>query len=113
MSVWQPLIVCAQFDNEGKAHGFDHMCQFSDMMLLVKNLISDLVIVATLATTAVLVFAGIKLLTASFEGNAGALKQVQGMFTSVIKGYVFILAAWIIVYTILTALVNSKFILLK
>ena len=34
MAVWQPLIVCAQFDKEGVAAGFDHLCQFGDLVRL-------------------------------------------------------------------------------
>lgn len=104
--------MCAQFDTDGVAKGYDHLCQFSDLIRLANNFIQDLVVIATLVTTIVFLVAGFKLLTASFTGNVGALKDAQRMFKNVVIGYVIILAAWIIVYTILHALVDPKYWLL-
>ena len=113
MAVWQDLIVCAQFDPDGISKGYDHLCQFGDLVRLANNFIQDLVIVATLVTTIVFLIAGFNLITASITGNVGALKNAQKMFKNVITGYIVILAAWIIVYTILHALVNPSYWLLS
>ncbi len=101
---WQPLIICGDT--------VQNLCQFKHLIILANNLIQDLVIVATMVTTFVLMYAGIKLLIATFEGNVGALGQVKKMLQSVIIGYVVIVAGWVIVYTILHALVDPSYWLL-
>ena len=55
---WQPLVVCSS----DKA-GFDHPCGFADLILVAKNLISDLVIFSTFLATIAFIYVGFILLT--------------------------------------------------
>ncbi|MBX4199135.1 pilin [Candidatus Parcubacteria bacterium] len=96
---WANLIVC----NGTKADP----CTYAKLILLSQNLIQDLVIISTLLATAVFAYAGFKLLTSG--GDPGALKEAKSIFMKVVIGYVWILAAWLIVYTITNALLNKGY----
>lgn len=102
MPGWKPLIVC----DGTKASP----CDFEKLIELVKVLINDLVILSTLLAVVVFAYAGFKLLTAN--GNEGEVKKAIGMLQKVVWGYVWILAAWLVVYTITTALLNPGYSLL-
>lgn len=99
---WQPLIVC---DVPGT--GADTSlppCDFNAFMNLIKNGITDMILLSTLVVVVVLVIAGFTLLTSA--GNTGKYEQAKGMLWSVVIGYLWILSAWLIVYTITSALIN-------
>jgi hypothetical protein len=80
-------------------------CNFNAFMTLIKNGIFDLVLISTLIVVFMLVYAGFKLLTS--QGNTAAYTDVKKIFGKVVWGYVIVLAAWLIVYTITGALLNS------
>ena len=103
MAVWQKLIVCDGTTADP--------CTFESFIKLIKAGIQDLVFIATLLTVVIFIFAGIKLLTSG--GNEGALKEARSMLWKVLLGYVWILAAWLIVYTITSVLLDSGFSLLQ
>lgn len=94
MPGWKPLIVC-----DGPS------CQFSDLILLVNNLIHDLVLISTLLAVIVFVWAGFLLLTSG--GNKSTYDKAKGMLWKVLIGYLWILAAWLIVYTITSVLLKD------
>jgi hypothetical protein len=58
-----------------------------------------------------LIAMGIKLLTS--QGNANALSEVKERAKWIMIGYVVILAAWLIIYTILNVLVDPDYNILK
>jgi len=99
---WAPLIVCGEKTGE-----FTHPCGFPDLILLVKNLITDLVILSTFLAMAAFVYIGYLLLTSG--GKTGARDKARDVFTKVIIGYLWILGAWLLVYTITSALLDPKF----
>ncbi|MES2214254.1 MAG: hypothetical protein V4465_02585 [Patescibacteria group bacterium] len=82
-------------------------CSFNDLISLAEAVINNLIIYATILTVAILVYAGFTLVTSG--GDEGALKKAKGMFWSVVKGYVWILIAWVLVYTIMNALTDSTY----
>ena len=82
-------------------------CNFAAFIQLIKNGIHDLVIFSTLIVVVVLVYAGFTLLTSG--GNQAKYKEATGMLWKVVIGYVWILSAWLIVYTITTALLKADF----
>lgn len=92
-AVWQSLIVCGGTD-----------CTYADFIKLINVAINDLIVIATLLVVVVLMFAGVKLLTAG--GDEGALKEVKKMLTSVLWGFLWILVAWLLVYTIMHTLLD-------
>ena len=99
-AIWADLVVC------GTAK-YNHDCSFADLITVAQHLIQDLVILSTLLATAVFAYAGFKLLTSG--GDPGALKEAKGILFKVIIGYLWILSAWLIVYTITTALLKDGY----
>ncbi len=99
---WANLIVC---DGTGT-----DPCTFEDLIELVKALITNLVLVSTLLVVCALIYAGFKLMTSG--GNTNALDEAKNTFMSIIKGYLWILAAWLIVYTITSLLLDDGYSLL-
>lgn len=116
MALWKDLVICGispvNTDPSAPINDPHHLCQFADFIVLANNVIQDLIIAATVLTVFVFIWAGFKLVTATFTGNSGALSEARKVFFNVLKGYVLILAAWTIVYTILHALVDPKYWLL-
>ncbi len=85
-------------------------CHFKDLLKFFKAAISALVALATILTVIALVFMGFQLIMS--QGNPSALTKVKGQAFAILKGYFWILAAWLIVYTIMKVLVNDDYILL-
>jgi hypothetical protein len=94
------LIVCESRDNPGQ-------CGFNDLMQLARNLVTFLVIISTFLATAVFIFGGIKLLTSA--GNENAMKETKTMLMKVLIGYIWILVAWVLVYTIMSVLLQQEY----
>ena len=95
---WQDLIVC------------DTNCNYTHLLLLAKNLITDLVILSTFIAIALFAYAGFKMLLA--QGSEDSFKKAITMFQKLGWGYLWILVAWLVVYTISKALLDADFILL-
>ena len=105
MAVWQPLVFCG-YDKNGdnilSATTPGELCGFSDLITLIKALITDLVLISTLLAVAAFVYAGFILLTSG--GNTSAKDKAKEIFKKVLIGYMWILAAWLVVYTITSVL---------
>lgn len=99
---WQNLIVCQGTANDP--------CTFNHIILLVKVLINNLVIISTLLAVIVMVYAGFLLITSG--GNPGAKDRAKKMLGKVVTGYIVVLAAWLIVYTITNTLLDPGYTLL-
>jgi UPF0716 family protein affecting phage T7 exclusion len=95
--VWANLIVCG---SPGAVN--PNSCGFADLIVLVKNVITDLTVLATLLVIIACVMIGVTLLTS--QGSVTAKEKAKGMAWAVLKGYLIILAAWVLVYTISSAL---------
>lgn len=103
MPGWKPLIVC----NNPRVAEFKHECGFNDVIVLMQHVIHDLIILSTFLAVAVFIFIGFKLMTAG--GNTSAMSEAKKSATSVAKGYIVILAAWVVVYTITSVLLRPEF----
>ncbi len=88
------LIVC---------DGAIEACTFNHLIKLVGQLINAMVIISTFLATGAFAYAGIKLLTSG--GNESAMTEAKSIFTKVLIGYLWILGAWVVVYTIINVLV--------
>ena len=82
-------------------------CTFGKLIELAQNLINALILISTFLATAVFAYAGVILLTSG--GNEASKTKAKEMFTKVLIGYLWILGAWLLVYTITSALLNSGF----
>jgi len=92
------LIVC---------DGVTTPCTFAKLIELARNLINALVILSTFLATAAFAYAGLLLLTSG--GSEGQRDKAKDVFKKVLKGYLWILGAWLLVYTITSALLNPGF----
>ena len=91
--------------------GVDIPCTYDKLVELVKALITDMVILSTFLAVAVFAYAGFKMIMS--RGSETEYKAAVKMFGKVLWGYLWILAAWLIVYTISSVLLNPGFSLLE
>lgn len=111
MSVWQPLIVCGVKEGTPDVPvEFFKSCGFEHLILLAKNLITDLVILSTFLAMAAFVYVGFLLLTSG--GKESAKTKAKDVFMKVIIGYLWILGAWLLIYTITSVLLKDNFLFL-
>ena len=80
-------------------------CGYSDLLQLASNLISWVIMISVPIATGVFAWAGIVYMT---TGVADKKSYAKGMMISVLKGFVAILAAWLIVTTITGIFLNSS-----
>lgn len=97
--LWQSMIVC------GPPNLPD--CDFNSLIKLTKVLINNLIVLSTLLATVAFIWVGFVLLTS--QGDPGAMSKAKHAAGSVVKGYIFILAAWLIVYTITSVLLKDGY----
>lgn len=82
-------------------------CDFAALAKLVKNLINFMIYLSTILATAAFAWAGVVLLTSG--GNPGKKDEAKKIFKKVLIGYLWILGAWLLVYTISSALLKEGF----
>ncbi|MEX2013891.1 MAG: hypothetical protein WD896_00870 [Parcubacteria group bacterium] len=82
-------------------------CTFANLIELAQNLISALIIISTFLATAVFAYAGFILLTSG--GSETAKNKAKDIFWKVLIGYLWILGAWLLVYTITSVLLKEGF----
>src|SRR4051812_32940083 len=95
------LIVCDPTDPTKGA------CDYVALIRLVNVIINDLVIISTILATAGFIWAGFKLLMSG--GDTGAMTASKKMLTNILRGYLIILVAWLVVYTIVNTLAGSDY----
>lgn len=104
------LIVCDDSPNQS-ANPPLPPCDFNTLITLAKNFMNFMIVMAIPLAAISFVFAGYKLLTSG--GSESAKNDAKRMFTNTGIGLVIVLAAWLVVNTLLTALLaNSSFSLL-
>ncbi|TSC67501.1 MAG: Uncharacterized protein CEO19_183 [Parcubacteria group bacterium Gr01-1014_73] len=97
-AVWvpgQPIVPC-----DGSAAS---PCDFNALVVLANNIISLGIYLAILVAVAMFAFAGWLYLTSA--GDTGKMKEAHTIFTNVAFGFIFVLAAWLIITLVLGALV--------
>lgn len=108
MPGWKSLIVCEGIPGQTAADGTPlPECSYESLVLLVQALISDMVIIATFIAVALFAYAGFKMLLS--QGSETEYKKAVEMFKKLAWGYVWILIAWLVVYTISKALLKPEF----
>ena len=79
-------------------------CNFNHLIILAKNIIKFLIIVAAPLAAIMFVYAGWLYMTA--QGDSGKVSQAHDIFRTVFFGFIFILGAWLAVYTISKAILG-------
>lgn len=111
MIIAVPIFVGAQttsqppiIPNCGDTAGKYPACGYNDLLQLVNNIINWIIIVSIPVAAGVFAWAGFKFMTTGIVDERTAAKA---MIWKVFIGLVFILAAWIIVGTIIKALLKD------
>lgn len=82
-------------------------CGYNDFLQLIKNVINRLILLSFPIAAGVFAWAGFKYMT---TGIADKKAEAKSMIVKVFVGFVIILAAWLIVNAVLSALLNPDFI---
>lgn len=82
-------------------------CNFGHLVQLVKNILGFIVFVSIPLAAIAFAYSGFLILTAG--PDAGKAQKGKTIFSNVAIGFVIILAAWLIVYTVTTALIDPNF----
>lgn len=82
-------------------------CDFNALMTLFNRFINFILYVSIPLAAISFSYAGYLYLSAA--GNTGKIEEAHGIFIKVLWGFVFVLSAWLIVYTINKALLSSDF----
>ena len=85
-------------------------CTFAHLITLAQNVIRALILLSTFLAVIAFIYTGFLLLTAG--GNESKKTRAKEIFKNVFIGYLWIVAAWLIVYTI-TNLLEDGFSLLE
>src|SRR3989344_9072605 len=102
-----PIIPCGDHirdPNTGNIIGEQEPCGYGDLLKLVNNIINWIIMISVPVAAGVFAWAGFKLMTTGIADEKSAAKE---MIWKVFIGLVFILAAWIIVGTIIKALLRD------
>ncbi len=100
------LIVCD--DAPGSALG---PCSYNKLIELAQNFINFLILIAIPLAALSFAWAGFLIMTAG--GNQGQRDRGKDVFVKVAKGLIFMLAAWLIVDLILSALLDDGYSILE
>lgn len=82
-------------------------CTFQHLLQLVKNIINFIVAIAVPLASVVIMYAGIKLVLS--RTNETERSEAKKVLWTAVWGLVIVLAAWLIVNTILVALLREDF----
>ncbi|MCB9818628.1 TrbC/VirB2 family protein [Candidatus Nomurabacteria bacterium] len=100
-----PALVMAQDSGLIPCGYGDNPCDTSDVANFVNGLISFLIQMLGIIAVIVMVYAGFMLVTSG--GDEGQWTKAKSLFTNVVIGIVIILAAWLIVDTIMKTLTGD------
>lgn len=85
-------------------------CGWNELLQVVRNVINFVILLAAPCAALAFMWAGVLYFTAA--GNESQIKKAHTIFTKVLIGFVIVLSAWLIVWTILNTFANSNVILL-
>lgn len=84
----------------------EELCNFNDLIISADRLVRWLVFIATFFAAGALSYAGYLYVTAA--GNEEQVKKAHEMAKGVLIGFIVVLAGWLIVYTISTAVLKER-----
>ncbi len=103
----------ARADNDATGSGLvpcKDACTFNDAVTLVKNVINYIILTSAAVAAGLFAYAGFLYMTAG--GESGKITKAHGIFTSAFWGFVIMLSAWLVVYTLTSALLKDGYSLL-
>lgn len=87
--------------------GVDVPCDFNALMLLFNRVINFIFYISIPLAAISFSWAGYLYLSAA--GNTSQIEKAHGIFKTVLIGFIFIISAWLIVYTITHTLLSDEF----
>jgi hypothetical protein len=81
-------------------------CNFCTFLQMTDNVIDFIFAIMVLAAILVIMMSGFKLVVSG--GNVSAMEEAKGSITNVIVGFVIVCAAWLIVDTMMKALIDTE-----
>lgn len=84
-----------------------YRCQACHLFVLADNVVDALIVIGTLVAAIAFMYAGFLMFSA--RGNTEQVGKARGLFWDVFWGFIFLLAAWLIVDTVMKALVSENF----
>ena len=96
------LVPCEGINDKGVED-----CDFNALMTLINRVISFILYVSIPLAAISFSYAGYLYISAA--GDTGKIEDAHKIFKSVLIGFIFIISAWLIVYTITNSLLGSDF----
>jgi len=81
-------------------------CGFEDFIELINNIISFLLFISVPIAVIAFIYSGFLFMTS--QGDAAQVSKARGIFKNVAIGFIFVLSAWLIVYLIVTSLLDPE-----
>ncbi|NTW48040.1 MAG: hypothetical protein HGA48_03865 [Candidatus Yonathbacteria bacterium] len=82
--------------------GDSDKCDFTQLVSLVQNILNFFLVTAPIVAAALFAYGGFLYFTAA--GDQGKIKQAHKVFGSAVFGLVLVLAAWLVIYTVMSGL---------
>ena len=82
-------------------------CDFNALMTLINRVMNFILYLSIPLAAISISYAGYLYISA--VGDTGKIEEAHKIFGSVLKGFAFVLAGWLIVYTIMSALLGPNF----
>ena len=95
------LVAC----DGSKTGGEQDACNFRAFMQQVQMILNFLISISIPITTLVIAYIGFKYMTA--QGDSGVISDSKKMIIAVLKGFAFMLLAWLIIHTLIGAFINE------
>jgi hypothetical protein len=81
-------------------------CQACDVTKLINSVVAWLMVVLSIVAALLIMVAGFKLVTGG--GNPGALTAAKETFTNILIGFFILLAGWLLIDTLMKALLSNQ-----
>jgi len=104
-----PIVPCGRSD-QAKDEA-NKSCNFGHVIIGIQNLINYGVVISVPLAAVAFTFAGFLYVTAA--GDTAKIASAHKIFKNVLIGFIIVLSAWLIVFTLTSALLRSNFPLSK
>jgi hypothetical protein len=106
------IVPCGNtYDEQGRERNPNDVaneCGLDDFVIMVRNIINAIIIIAIPVTMIVITWIGILLLTA--QGDSGKITRAKETLWKVVIGFIVILSAWLVVQIVFMSITGKNFI---
>ena len=101
------LVPCGCDTNNNERIDENEQCGFNDLLLLIQNLLDWIVLISIPISAVMFAYAG--WLYMSAQGDKNKIQSAHTVFVNVTIGFMLVLGAWVIVYSIASAVLETRF----